>query len=129
MKLLLVGFLVVFSGCVSTTRIYSKPAGAKLVIDDEKVLGRTPVEYKESVWIWTKHEIDVTLDGYEPATLTLKNRGMNSAGFAACACTLGVLLPFMFLSRYEPQYVLELKPKTESTRSTPPQFSRKLNFK
>lgn len=127
---LLLAFSFALIGCASKTRIYTLPAGADLTLDDKKVLGKSPVEYKETVWIWTKHKVTAKLDGHSTRSITIKNNGMNGAGFAACACTVGLLLPFMFVSEYQPQYLIELEENPSKTPETDeqPLSASKINF-
>ena len=125
-----IGASLLFASCASTTRIYTSPAGAELTLDDKKMLGKSPVEYTETVWIWTKHRVTATLADHKEQSITIRNSGMQGAGFAACACTVGMLLPFMFISNYQPQYLIELQPiETKPTEQKPVAFKTTIDFK
>lgn len=107
------------SGCYSTTKIYSDPPGARVVMDHQRYLGETPVELKETVWLWTRHSLTIDKKGYTSVTLPIRNEGLNYAYLAVCVCTGGLLLPIMFASKYPPQYTVTLEPTVPATTATP----------
>ncbi len=57
--------LVLFSACMSTTRIESIPSNAKLYINGEFV-GNTPFTYSDKKISGSTQEIKLIKDGYEP---------------------------------------------------------------
>lgn len=57
--------LVLFSACLSTTRIESIPSNAKLYINGEFV-GNTPFTYSDKKISGSTQEIKLIKDGYEP---------------------------------------------------------------
>lgn len=117
------------TGCFSKTRIYSRPAGASVLIDNKRSLGQTPVEIEEQVWVWTKHAITLQAQGYQPRTVQIRSTGVNWGYAVACACTLGILLPLGLLSSYPAQYVVDLVPLTPDEASPPLQESAAVTFR
>lgn len=101
----------------TTTRIYTRPGGADLVMDNEYALGKSPVELSEPVWIWTNHSIRVSKPGFKTRTIEIKNTGINAGGAIACVCTAGILLPLFFRSSYLPQYLVELAPEETASKT------------
>lgn len=114
-----VAVVLLSSSCYSTTRVYSNPSGATVVLDETKNLGTTPLEVEDQVWLWTKHSVTVQKDGYESQTIELKNEGLNLGYLALCVCTLGLLLPIMFASEFPTQYVVQLSAATPQSGSEP----------
>ena len=117
------------SGCYSTTEIYSKPARADVVIDQTKSLGKTPIHLEEQVWLWTSHSLTVQKDGYHSQTIKISSEGMNFAYLAVCICTLGTVIPLMFVSSYPEQYVVELKPAAPESAAAPMSEELAINFR
>lgn len=106
-----VGLLcVALSGCISTTKIYSKPSGATVVIDDTRLLGETPIELEQQVWLWTSHSLTFIADGYVTQTVALKNTGIRWAHALICLCTAGLVFPTAMASTYPEQVVVEMTP-------------------
>lgn len=106
----LLAVITLGSGCFSKTMIYSKPSGAKVTIDNARLLGTTPIELDEQVWIWTKHQVRVEAEGFEAKTVQIRSTGVNLGYAVICLCTLGLLLPLGLASDYPKQYVVELAP-------------------
>lgn len=117
---LALAFAMFSIGCTSTTTIYTKPTGAVAKIDGKRTLGRTPIELEEDVWLWTNHMIEVSMEGYGTQNVQIRSDGLNIAYLAVCVCTLGLLLPIMFVSSYPNQYVIELKPTSPDQAAEEP---------
>ncbi len=100
------------NGCFSTTKIYSKPMGATVVMDGKHPLGATPIELEEQVWLWTQHLLTVEAPGYTTRTVQLRAAGINYGYLVVCVCTLGLLVPLAVTSAYPKQYVVVLTPST-----------------
>lgn len=95
----------IWTGCASQTTINSNPTGAKLKIDGADV-GTTPYQYNEdSVWIWTKHQVQLSKEGYQDSTRQIKGE------FSGKNIAIGILccLPILFAGEYEPQYNFALQ--------------------
>ena len=103
--------MLVCTGCYSKTNIYSKPSGATVLVENRRLLGKTPIELEEQVWLWTNHMLTVKADGYETQSVQLRNTGINWGNAVICLCSLGVLLPVALTSGYPEQVVVELTPK------------------
>ncbi|MEM1347155.1 MAG: PEGA domain-containing protein [Myxococcota bacterium] len=110
------------AGCASQLLITSRPTGAEVIIDDEYILGETPIVLKEQAWWVTKpgrpnHTLTFKLDGYETATREVQARP-RIANFV----TLGVCFPFLWfmwpiglLGRYPEDVIVELVPEQEGS--------------
>lgn len=109
---------LLLSGCFSTTRIYSDPPGADVVLDAERRLGTTPVELEEMVWLWTRHQVTVQKEGYEPQVIRIRSEGLKFGYAAVCVCTAGLLLPMLLASTYPQQYTVTLQPTTPRAAAT-----------
>ncbi|GEM_PF-6293516 len=118
--------LLTVSCSPTTTKIYTRPGGAELIMDDELSLGTSPIALTEPVWIWTRHSIKASLPGFQTRTIEIENTGFNAGGTIACVCTAGILLPLFFRSSYLPQYLVELAP--EEKASTDIQLDEPLSF-
>lgn len=129
LPILLCVSLLLATGCFSKTNIYSKPGNARVVLNHKKSLGRTPVELKEQVWLWTRHSITVAKAGYESQTIQISSDGVNFAYIAVCVCTLGILLPIAFASSYPKQYIVELEPATPEADDAPVEETASVSFR
>lgn len=83
--------------------ITSNPTGAKVILDQNKHLGRTPILLQEHPWVWTTHRLSFTHQGYRPATLKVEARarpeliGLTCFGTVTCC-----LWPMAFAGRLPP---------------------------
>ena len=102
-------------GCYATTQIHSYPANATVVMDDKALLGKTPVQLTEMVWIWTEHKLLITKDGYSPTVVKLKGE-FRPTMLIPCFCTFGVALPMALIGEYPPSHFVTLEPSSVATR-------------
>lgn len=108
-SILFVALLTGF-GCASTTKILSEPSGATVVLDGDKVLGTTPIELREMVWIWTKHSLEFSMEGYVPRETELSGQ-FNGVNIALCLCGGGWLFPVLFAGGYPARVHVTLEPE------------------
>ena len=102
------------TGCVSETAIYTRPAGADVVLLERgRVLGKTPILLRDQVWVFTDHELEFTKPGYLPAKLRIRPaaRPLNIAFCAVCAVAAWPVWPMALLGDFtRTEYVVPLKP-------------------
>lgn len=106
------------TGCVSTTRVNSRPAQARVLLDGKKEMGKTPIELTELVWLWTNHRLHVSKNGYESRVVPIKGK-FHAPYLAACVCTAGLLWPMLLLGKYDASYFVELVPAAAGATTTP----------
>jgi len=121
MVLLGVGVMLASSGCASQVLITSRPPGAEVIIDEEYILGETPLVLKEQVW-WVQkpgkkptHTLTFKLEGYQTET-----RRLDATPRIVNIATLGVCLPFIWfmwpiglLGQYPEDVVVQLVPEQD----------------
>ncbi len=102
------------TGCVSETAIYTRPAGAEVVLLDRgRVLGKTPILLRDQVWVFTEHELEFTKPGYLPRRIKLDPtaRPLNIAFCAICSVATWPVWPMALLGDFtRTKYVVPLEP-------------------
>lgn len=103
---------VVLLGCNATTKIVSEPDGARVILNEQKELGHTPLDIEAQVFMWTRHSVRLEKEGYQPADLVLQSESPVSIRYAAvCVCSLLTLWPLGLLADFEaPLYTVTLQP-------------------
>ena len=91
-------------GCATHTPIYSKPRGATVVMDGARVVGATPLVIKEYPWLFQKHELVFSKQGYYDETVVMAPSGdpVNYGICLAGACVSWMFWPIAMLGRYRP---------------------------
>lgn len=96
------------SAC-QTTYVHSKPARATVVLDEERVIGQTPLRIKSQPMFWTTHRLSFHKEGYAPASLTLRHR-INPAFCVASFFASCVMWPIWMLGEARQHtYTVRLK--------------------
>ena len=72
------------SGCVSNTMITSSPSGAHVTLDKTKRIGQTPILLREQAWVWTKHELRFSHEGYRAEVIEVSARARPEMIFLTC---------------------------------------------
>ncbi len=107
----LVGIVVLGSGCLSTATFYSEPPRARVTLDDRKILGETPLQVEEQVYLWTEHTITIEKEGFKPQTVRLQTELYNTRSALLCICSLTVLWPLAMTSDFvTSEFNLNLEP-------------------
>jgi len=106
--------IFLLSSCVSTTTIKSVPPGADVYIDGYKV-GQTPYQYEDEKIVFSRTNLDIILEGYEPVYTYLVrdeeiDMGPVIGGFFFWPVWLWVL-------KYKPYRTFELVPDSNSSVS------------
>ena len=92
-KLCLLGlFALTSTACSSSMGLYSRPAGATVIMDGNKHLGQTPLLIKENAWVWTSHTYTLKKKGYRTKTI-LVSSSARPANMVAMCLTCGLLWP------------------------------------
>ena len=76
--------LITMSGCVSNTMITSTPTGAHVTLDKTKRIGQTPILLQEQAWVWTKHELRFSHEGYRAEVIEVGARMRPEMIFLTC---------------------------------------------
>ncbi len=100
LSVFLVGIAGLGSGCLSTATFYSEPPRARVTMDDRKILGETPLQVEEQVYLWTEHTITIEKDGYKPQTIRLQTELYNTRSALLCICSLTALWPLAMTSDF-----------------------------
>jgi len=115
-NLILLIAALLFTGCATSTPIYTRPAGADVTLEDGRELGQTPIILREQTWIWTKHTLTFTKSGYKPETIQLK-ASAEPVNLALCfvgSCVMWMLWPIALLGNYRvEEIVVRLEPNEE----------------
>jgi hypothetical protein len=114
---LMVVFLLGQAGCYATTQIHSHPANATVVMDNKAVLGKTPIQLTEMTWIWTKHSLLISKEGYSPTVVKLKGE-FRPTMLIPCFCTFGVALPMVLIGEYPASHFVTLEPISVAARAS-----------
>ncbi len=109
--------LAMVSGCASTTVIRSIPDGAKLYVNGE-VKGTTPYTLTDQRIVGSDNHVLLKKDGYEDFSAYFSRDEEFSVG--ACIGGVFVLFPFLWIMKYKPEHVYELKSINQSTASPQP---------
>ncbi|MFU8805214.1 MAG: PEGA domain-containing protein [Bradymonadaceae bacterium] len=95
--------------CSSTTRITSRPSQAEVVLNGEKRLGETPMEVRDMGWVWRTRQLQFNKDGYHTTFVDLESEFRGSS-VATCLCTVGLLLPVLFVGEFPAELSVQLDP-------------------
>lgn len=82
--ILCIASALVWSGCVSNTMITSSPTGAHVTMDKTKRIGQTPILLQEQAWVWTKHELRFSHEGYRAEVIEVSARARPEMLFLSC---------------------------------------------
>ena len=99
--------LILFTSCVSTTKIESTPSGAKVYINKEFV-GNTPYVYKSTKVSGSHTPILLKKEGYKDLFVDLRRNEKADAG--AIVGGIFLLFPFIWTMKYKPVHNYELTP-------------------
>lgn len=96
------------SACTSSMAIYSRPSGAKVVMDKTKPLGQTPILLREQTWIWTRHTFTFTQEGYAPQTIKVSAKARPANMVLAVCGTSCCLWPIALLGQLPRDIVAQM---------------------
>lgn len=88
------------TGCISTATFYSEPSRARVTLDNRKILGETPLQVQEQVFLWTAHTVTVEKAGYKPQMFRLEADTYNYRSAMLCLCSATVLWPAALTADY-----------------------------
>jgi hypothetical protein len=108
---------VVLSGCGTSTKLSSRPHGAEVIMDGERLLGRTPLLLQEQAWLWTDHTLTFRKEGYLTEQVTLEANA-NAANVIVCLC-LWPLWPLSLQGVYQDRVVVNLEPSHSAALQRP----------
>jgi hypothetical protein len=86
--------------------IKSEPPGAKAYVD-ERYLGRTPVEFKDSSAFWTKPRLALKKRRYHDKEMVLRKSEIRTGPLIG---TILVTVPVFWLFGYPDEMIFELDP-------------------
>lgn len=110
---LLLGITLSQPAC-QTTYVQTKPARATVVLNDERIVGQTPIRLKSQPMFWTTHRLSFHKEGYAPASLEIKHR-INPAFCVASFFAACVLWPIWLLGdTHQSTYTVRLKQVEEA---------------
>ena len=101
---LLMIFFFLF-GCASTTLIKSDPPGAKLYLDGQPQ-GDTPYLYSDQAVAGTVRTVTLRKEGYKEFTGTIRREKLF---VPALISGIFLLIPFIWILEYPPQYHFEIE--------------------
>jgi hypothetical protein len=108
-SLLLIG-LIIFSSCSSTTLIQSTPSGAKLYMNGQ-LKGNTPYTLKDTRIVGSTTTMQFKMEGYEDLNTAISRDEKLAVG--ALIGGLFLLIPFLWIMKYDPNHSYELVPVSE----------------
>jgi uncharacterized protein YcfL len=103
-------------GCVSTTQIQSQPSGAEIIMDNTARLGRTPIELREMVWVWTNRRFEARMSGYQSQVFVVQKEYPWAQNLVVCLCTGLILWPVLLASKYTSSTTVQMIP-TDTTEA------------
>jgi hypothetical protein len=103
--------LAFLAACASSTIIQSTPSGAKLYLNGEPV-GSTPYSMTDTKMIGSITTVRLELPGYEPANGAITRNEEFDIG--PCIGGVLVLVPFLWIFKYKPTHMFELRPAASS---------------
>ncbi len=86
--------------------IKSEPPGAKAYVDD-RYLGRTPVEFKDSAAFWTKRRLALKMQRYQDKEPVLRKSEIRPGPLVGAIL---VTVPVFWLFGYPDEMTFELDP-------------------
>ncbi|HXP50463.1 MAG TPA: SHOCT domain-containing protein [Bacteroidia bacterium] len=104
---LLLACSILFASCSSSTLLQSTPPGADIYADQQK-LGVTPYVYTDSKIVGSTTMFTLKKDGYQDLNVTLTRNEQADVG--AIIGGLFVLVPFLWVCKYNPQHNYMLTP-------------------
>ncbi len=117
--LLLCGCAQVMAGCASTTLIMSEPEGAHVTLDG-RVLGQTPIRLKLQPWVWRKHQLTFSHEGYQDERAVLGADVYPAAVILYSGLCLTLCLwPLPLYGKVPPRVDITLQPGLSGARVIP----------
>lgn len=107
MKTFVLGLLILFTSCASSTIITTVPGDAKVYINGEYV-GQTPYKHKDSKIVGSSNTIRVEKEGYETYNDTFSKDEKLAVGPLIGGVFL--LVPFLWIMKYEKGRIYDLSP-------------------
>lgn len=108
---------MVLSGCGTSTKLSSRPHGAEVIMDGDRLLGRTPILLQEQAWLWTDHTLTFRKEGYLTEQVTLEGEA-SAANVIVCLC-LWPLWPLSLQGVYQDRVVIDMEPAASAAVARP----------
>jgi hypothetical protein len=99
--------LSAFSGCASSTVLQSQPPGARVTINGALV-GTTPYTMTDTKIVGSTTPVRLEYPGYAPLDVTISRN--EDLDVLALIGGLLVLVPFLWIMKYQPTHVYTLQP-------------------
>ncbi len=109
---LILAATIFLSSCASTTLIESSPSGATVYIDNQKK-GITPYPYTDTKIVGSSTQVTLKKEGYEDFNVVLVRNERADVG--AIIGGILVIVPFLWIMKYDPTHNYELAPKIMET--------------
>ena len=103
--------VAVLAGCSSTTLISSRPAGAIVYLEGVRK-GPTPVRYSDTAPLGAVKQVRLEKEGYRPLSTVIRKDELQVGPLIG---GILVLVPFVWLMGYPPQYEFDLEPLPAGT--------------
>jgi drug/metabolite transporter superfamily protein YnfA len=113
----LMAFLMLLSGCYSSTTIISHPEGATLYLDG-KYVGQTPYRRSDSKIMGSSTNVRLEKEGYLPLYTSYSRT--ERVDVAAIAGGIFVLIPLLWALKYNPFHQYEMNPLQKEDVTAPP---------
>jgi hypothetical protein len=104
---LLLSGAVLLTGCYSATMIKSDPPGAKIYVNNEAV-GITPYRYGDDKLAFSRTEIRIEKEDYEPFQTTLVRNEVIDGGALLAGLFVGI--PLLWITKYKREHNYQLRP-------------------
>lgn len=106
---LFLALAIFFCSCSSTTVIQSMPSEAKVYLDGEFV-GTTPYRHSDTKIVGSSTQVTLEKEGYQDFNTIFARDEKLDVG--ALIGGLFVLVPFLWVMKYKPTRMYEMKPQT-----------------
>jgi len=105
---------ILFASCASTTLIQSTPSGAQVYVGSQKK-GITPYKYSDTKIVGSTTDITLKKEGYQDLQFILDRNERADVG--AIIGGIFLLVPFLWVMKYDPVHSYELQSVSNSNQS------------
>ena len=108
----LVASSLLCASCATVTTVHSLPPEARAYVDD-RLLGETPTEFRDSSPFWTERSLTLKKDGYQTKTFLLRKDELRVGPLIG---TILVLVPMFWMFGYPETLTFELEPEAAAVK-------------
>ena len=88
-------------------------------MDNTIKLGKTPVELREMVWVWTERRFEARMQGYQNTVFFVEKEYPWAQNLVVCLCSGLIMWPVLLASKYTDRTVVTLTPAGTTSAPQP----------